>query len=345
MSATWAEQASYVGNAVRLLGGPHAAFRAELEQVLAELSSPQPPSTAGYTQVENTGQTFECGGVQLAFSDTMALERFDVGQARWADSSHRLGEFVYRSIAAPEFEEFLVEYGLPNCPMTDVTMICEAFGKPNMTAANPKARRLSPTLRQLWQRSTARADSSSSCDFVLFGDMDAEAVANAGAPAQVAVRLVVEAVAGGAAQISLNMTLLNKTATRLPESLWLAFNPRIADGSKVRWQVLGSPSDPVDVVEKGARHLRGCEGVSYSGPDGAWEAQHLDGGTASMGVASAFPTPGNYTPDAAANGVFFNLFNNLWGVNFPIFLGSPIETFRFSARFNGNAGFQQEDLM
>ena len=81
-----------------------------------------------------------------------------------------------------------------------------------------------------------------------------------GAPAAIVLRLVVQHTASDDAaappRVAATVWLVNKTATRMPESTFLAFHP---DGAAARWEIskLGSWEAPVPgwVVAGGSKHL------------------------------------------------------------------------------------------
>lgn len=69
-------------------------------------------------------------------------------------------------------------------------------------------------------------------------------------------------------EIHIEMSWFNKTATRLPESIWMIFKP-IADKfeeAEGKWRLnkLGYEVDPLNVIINGSKHLHGIDkGVVY----------------------------------------------------------------------------------
>ncbi len=65
--------------------------------------------------------------------------------------------------------------------------------------------------------------------------------------------------------IEYTLQWFDKAACRLPEALWLSFNPRVPSPSRWTMDKLGQAISPLDVVLDGNRHLHGIgEGVRYA---------------------------------------------------------------------------------
>jgi hypothetical protein len=113
--------------------------------------------------------------------------------------------------------------------------------------------------------------------------------------------------------ISIEVTLVNKTATRIPESLVVFFRPQVDNPNQMQLNKLGQLIDPIDIVMNGSHHLHGLStvgGVQY----GDMAFQSLDTSVVSVGGTNLFPVPAT-KPDLTA-GFSFALFNNLWGTNY-----------------------------
>ncbi|KAF8062055.1 hypothetical protein HT031_004315 [Scenedesmus sp. PABB004] len=143
---------------------------------------------------------------------------------------------------------------------------------------------------------------------------------------------------GGAAgpragDLGLAVVWQGKTATRLPEALWLRFapGPGGADASSWRLHKLGGAVDPGAVLTNGSQsmHAVGDAGVSVRSADGREALQVLswDAPLVSPGAANPFPN-GAFPPDLGS-GVAFNLANNVWGTNYVMW--SPYRAARADA--------------
>lgn len=121
---------------------------------------------------------------------------------------------------------------------------------------------------------------------------------------------------------SLQPKLLNKTATRIPESMFTTFNvvPDPDDTDRSGWKMnkLGESLqiNKLDMQKtRGNAHQHGVlDGFSYSFGQHELVVRSLDAGIVVVGKPTGFPCPFD-RPDLE-NGVSTMLVNNLWGVNY-----------------------------
>ena len=100
-----------------------------------------------------------------------------------------------------------------------------------------------------------------------------------------------------------------------------------------RFDVLGQPVSPLDVVRRGGRALHAVgEGMAYDGPDGRLEIATPDAPLVAPGeprLLDADPP----VPDLAG-GLHVLLHDNCWGTNFPMWWEGPAR-FAFTIRSAG----------
>jgi hypothetical protein len=120
--------------------------------------------------------------------------------------------------------------------------------------------------------------------------------------------------------IHLNFYWFQKPATRLPESLWLTFNPITSDQKGWMLDKSGEPVSPFDVVAGGSRHMHAVtEQFSYKDQGHSFTVEPLDAPVIALGEKS----PLNFSksqPDLSG-GIHCNLFNNAWGTNYIMWYG------------------------
>lgn len=89
---------------------------------------------------------------------------------------------------------------------------------------------------------------------------------------------------------------------------------------------------PLEVIKNGNRHLHAvCKGVKHQSKDDLLEIDTLDAPL----VAPGTPALLNFTnrqPDLE-QGIHFNLYNNLWGTNFPMWFEDDAR-YRFILKFS-----------
>ncbi len=116
----------------------------------------------------------------------------------------------------------------------------------------------------------------------------------------------------------------------MPEALWLSFVPPQTEGAKWFIEKLGQDVSPLDVVENGNRHLHACSRVRMESDDLVMTIESLDAPLVAPGQPSLLDFNNNQ-PDMS-QGVHFNLYNNVWGTNFPMWLEDDCR-FRFRLRY------------
>ena len=147
-----------------------------------------------------------------------------------------------------------------------------------------------------------------------------DAVRQLGAPER--VELLIEPIDDR--QLRLMLVIRNKPANRMPEASFLTFTPSGA----VDWRhrKMGAWLDPLRTAPRGGGQLQAVEAVSARLANGRCTVTPLD----SPLVAPAdWPFMSfNPAPPILDAGIRFNLHNNKWGTNFPMWWGGD-----FAARF------------
>ena len=127
--------------------------------------------------------------------------------------------------------------------------------------------------------------------------------------------------------VEIRFSWFGKTANRMPEALWLSFQPAVANPRGWTLGKSGGPVSPFDVVTGGNRAMHAVlDGLRYQGPEGALTIESLDAPVVALGER----LPVHFTreqPDLAG-GFHFSLFNNGWGTNYIQWFGEDMR-FRF----------------
>jgi hypothetical protein len=129
--------------------------------------------------------------------------------------------------------------------------------------------------------------------------------------------------------LALRIEWHDKPANRMPEALWLHFAPQLTGDAFWEVEKLGSWIDMRTIRKNGSAQLhatsRGvrCGDLSIDSLDAALVAP---GCGSLLNFVTRIPRP--------AAGIAFNLYNNIWGTNFPMW-NSGHAVFRFAIRFAG----------
>ena len=199
------------------------------------------------------------------------------------------------------------------------------------------------------------------CNFLVKSSVPQQLHQVAGAPQFVWTNVTVnQPTAAGAASLNIELSWVNKAATKLPEALWVRFDSdsdslegeggeATSSNQTLEAQKLGTYIDALDVVRRGAANFFPADGMrlrtvnASTGHAAVVTVTSLDASIVGIGEPWPFPTRDSELPEGAPH-FGWNLFNNIWGTNFVMwypFAGTPLSnwadganaTFRFGASF------------
>ncbi|KAH3758229.1 glycoside hydrolase [Pelomyxa schiedti] len=309
MENSWREQRAYLDNAILSLG-ENSSLAQQIYDELEKLRPAIPdPLNNGYTSVPLT-TSFACGDLVFQFDSTQGglslLNNIKTGH-NWASTEKQVAAFVYQTFDNTDFDNYLNEYFYTQPPPSWAE---KDFGKPGMDEANPQHATWYPSLLSLWQRSE--------CEVMAEISFSDECHVYYGAPSTAWISIEPHTTSSS---LSITLTMVEKTATRLAEAGFFQFNPNTNSGT---WNLIktGESVDPLDIAVNGSSHLHGIDttadfGFQFTLADesGFFAVGSLDVPLVSVGVLDPFPTP--LTPFTSVdNGISFNVFNNMWGTNY-----------------------------
>jgi hypothetical protein len=238
----------------------------------------------------------------------------------WASNERLLGLFSYQTLSQQDYADFFASY-----VMSDEDWAKKDFGKPNIERFGAK--------NQEWFASVVNLQLEENKEEhrvlaqLAIHDADALKSGRAAFPAQIYTELILpkqEPV------VHLNFSWFQKPATRMPEALWLSFQPIAPDPQGWTLEKTGEPVSPYDVVASGNRHMHAVsKGLTYTDENGKFAIETLDAPLVALGVKLPLYFS-NLQPDLS-QGVHCNLYNNAWGTNYIMWFGEDMR-FRFVIR-------------
>lgn len=297
--ASWAEQRAYLDQAVAELDAEDAA---RAEAALAELAvSPRPEPGSAAARLEVGGWVIDLDPVT---GDVAALTAPDGRTIRGANGS--LIAYRYESYDAGDVRRHMDTY---LTHWMDWAVL--DHDKPGLAqVAEARSQTYSPKLRGTTATSIVAA-------------MPAEAVEQFGAPAEIAIEF-----SGGKDGLDIRLTLYGKNANRMPEASFLSFTPEGRSEWLVRKMGLWHATD--NFARAGGAQLQAVTAVRGTHEAGAeLMVENLD---TPLVAPQAWPFMAfcKDLPDYSA-GIRFNIHNNKWGTNFPMWWGGDFTTrFRLS---------------
>ena len=323
--ASWQEQrdwcATYAVEALAVGGHPLAA---PVAAALSELvPSPQPPAPAalGYAPFAPGAPYTRSAAWEIAFDGATGavslLRDARAGGLAWADSAADgtfLAQLHYTTLSAADYDVYTGPepngyYPFAGEPPSWFQL---DFGKPNVSSAAPVHSETPAALLGLYLRESPQA-----AEFLVrtsWAPVNPALHTYYGAPSEAWLALSVpRAVTSPPTPITCSLTIYNKTATRLPEGLYLRFNASAGGG----WRVskLGSLVDPFDVVPGGNHHQHGMSAAAALAPGGAQalSVASTDFSQAQFGRPIPLPTPVWSNGTSASEGMSVLLIDNTWG--------------------------------
>jgi hypothetical protein len=238
----------------------------------------------------------------------------------WASPQHPLALFSYQTLSKSDYDRFLDSY------ITVHTVWAPTdFGKPNIEKFGALSRTWRTKLLNCWSGEDQHAHRI----------VSRLQVDNAGAPPpavtawpdEIYLDLVLPK---SEPVVHINFSWFRKRANRLPEAMWLTFNPDAPEAQNWVLSKVGQPVSPADVVSGGNRHMHALSsGLSYQDARGKLTIETLDAPLVALGEKSPIYFS-NAQPDLS-KGVHFSLFNNGWGTNYIQWFGEDMR-FRFTIK-------------
>jgi Domain of unknown function (DUF5054) len=314
---SWQEKRQDLFDGINALPTP---LRTQAQSAINALA-PTPPSITGTphppaAEIETTHYTLRFDPATGAIHQLRSKH----SNREWASPAHPLALFSYQTLSAQDYDRFIADYII-----TKADWAHKDFGKPNIARYGARHQNWTPVLTGLWVERTASADRI--LGRLRIRDQRALASGRAAFPRSMFIELVLP---HAEPVIELNFSCFRKAATRMPEALWLTFNPVVGDPQGWSMDKSGQQVSPFDVIAAGGRHLHAVDtGFRYSDDRGAFQVETLDAPLIALGEKS----PLNFSrsqPDLAT-GVHCGLFNNAWGTNYIMWYGENMR-FRFRLR-------------
>lgn len=288
--ASWAEQRNYLDQAVATLD---AADRPRALAAIAD-AVPDVPDDQMATKAD--------AGIAASVGDwliSLDPRTGDVMQVARGERSARgasLMGFRYESYDAEDVEAHMRTY------------LTNRFDWAILDHAKPGLDTATTAVSAWWEPQLIDARHADN-RLIVRMNMPAAASETLGAPRTVILRI--GAVPEG---LAVSYSIVGKPANRMPEAAFVTLSPNEASDWRVRKMGLWLRAD--DVVPRGGGQLQAVGAANASLPGGGLEIVALD--TPLFGPARGGFMPYNAERPDFSDGARFNLWNNKWGTNFPM---------------------------
>lgn len=300
-------------------------LRVQADGAVKSLNPTIPQLSAG-AAVHPVGELIETPCFVLGIDpETGAMNRLRNKQTgrEWASPTNKIALMTYQTLSKDDYDRFMAAYLQIR---TDWAL--KDFGKPNCERFGAVSQDWHPVPSAIHLEQTP--DAHRVLIELEFRDDEAFKSGRASFPRKTYIEVILPKIDP---VIHLEISWFQKPATRLPEALWLTFNPvdALADG----WTLdkSGQAISPFDVVAGGNRRMHAVsEGFTYrthAEPRQVFDVKTLDAPV----VALERRSPLGFSRDLPdlATGVHSNLFNNAWGTNYIMWYGEDAR-FRYRIR-------------
>ena len=318
VTGSWVEKRADIDQGIATLP---TALRAEANQRLTRLK-PIAPETSRLT-AHDVSTPIETDHFPIGLDPvTGAVVRLQSKASRreWSSAENPLASFSYQTLSKSDYDQFLASY-----ITVQTDWAPKDFGKPNIEKFGARSRtwatRLTNCLAgedQSEHRMVAR---------LRIEDTGGPVPAVTAWPEQLYLEFVFPK---SQPLIHFNLTWFGKRANRLPEAMWLTFNPIAQQTENWLLSKVDGQVRPTDVVRGGNRHMHALStGLSYQDEHGQFTIETLDAALVVLGEKSPIYFS-NSQPDLS-KGIHFSLFNNGWGTNYVQWFGDDM-LFRFTIK-------------
>ena len=252
MMTSWAEKRRNIDDAVASLPVP---MRTQAVGRLAKLK-PVVPATEGLN-VFKVAKDFETTHFTVGIDDkTGAIRKLARNGREWASAEHPLALFSYQTLSADDYAKFMASYVTSKADWAP-----QDFGKPNIEHFGAKSRIWTPTLVTCW--TGENEDGHRMLVRLKIDDPAAEKSGLTAWPEKMYLELLFPK---NEPVMKLAFYCFGKIANRLPEAMWLTFQPDAPDAKGWMFEKSDYPISPLEVVAGGNRHMHSVsKGIRYQG--------------------------------------------------------------------------------
>lgn len=320
VQSSWVEKRQNIFYAIPTLPLP---LREQAGIAVVGLAANEPRLAANRSSLLKAGSEIETAHFVIGLDRTSgAINRLQnkLTRREWASSDHPLAQFSYQTFSKQDYTQFFSNYVLSNADWA-----IKDFGKFGIENSVAKSQTWVPSLVDVEAERQAKA-------YRLLArlevhDEEALRVGRAAFPARMFLELVLP---DADPIVNLNFYCFEKPAMRIPEALWLTFNPVVSSPAGWMMDKSGEQVSPSDVAVAGARHMHAVSsGFSVQDKNQTLKIETLDAPLIALGERS--PLNFSRTQPDLSRGVHCNLFNNAWGTNYIMWYGGDMR-FRFVIR-------------
>jgi len=322
--SSWVEKRAYPQEAVNALEDLPQAREAR-EQIQA--IRPAEPDLSQWAPLQNSVEPRRSCGYTFRFDPAIGALvslKSNKGAQDWAAQEYPLAWLRYQTFSAGDYERFFNQYIIPS--ERNNGWAREDFTKPGLELVTSVSRFWQPQVKESFTKQSQGMNR-----FLFHLTADPRSNLEYGCPRDFWLQFTFNSSQPG---IQVELQWFHKPACRLPEAVWLSFIPSLTGTENWQIEKLGAELFPLNVVPFGNRHLHASgKHILWRNQANSLKITSLDAPLVAPGKPSLLDF--NNNQPQIADGMHFNLYNNLWGTNFPMWFEEDCR-FRFEL-FTGSA--------
>ncbi|MBR5527871.1 MAG: DUF5054 domain-containing protein [Clostridia bacterium] len=286
MEQSWKEQRAYLDSALSVIAPEDRKKASAVMESYRKASVTE--NLSEWTEMKKD-TVFEMGDISFSFDKNGAINHLKKDSKIYADTTHRLAICKYTQLSPDDYKRFFGQYIRLFMDWVD-----EDNNKIGMENAVRERKDYSPELKAVYKCGN---------NVTAIIGFDREATEKYGCPER--IETTVKPFENG---IEIDLAWFEKPANRCAEMINLGFE---AFGKELEIRKLGEWITP-EVIDNGSKNLHATDyGVRFD----SLEINSLDGALVSIGRPAILDFQ-NTAFDKSK--VWFNLYNNQWGTNFPM---------------------------
>ena len=329
-------------------------FKSIDSEIMSILHAPHTPAFENYTSINTSsvaGTVFNIGNkIELSFDSNNGainyLYNID-SMIEYANKSHLIGEFIYQTLTETNFINFIYNYSWHPWD----SYVLYDFGKHLLDeyCSYCQYQYITSTLVNFYENKyNCYNNTSTNCEkakFIIEWQIGNDSSStsylhkNYGIPSSLFNEISIDT---KQMEIDFEITWINKTATRIPETLWFKMNPNKCSDYEIDKLGESVQVGPGYILNNGSFHLHATTGnVSCSvDKSNKLNIESIDSALVGfipkgMSQLTPFPIPfANVTENGENAGFGFVLYDNIWGTNYPVWYpfdqSNTNHTYRFS---------------
>lgn len=301
---------SWIEKRQDLLDGVATLPEALKEEAQLEIAGLKPvwPVISPAAITVDAGKSIETGhfiiGIDAKTGAIVRLNSKSTGR-EWASENNPIGLFTYQTLSQEDYQRFIASY-----LTTKADWAQKDFGKPNIERFGARNQERHP--RPVDVRVGETESAHRIVIHLQFEDDGGFQSGRAAFPHHAFLELLLPR---AAPEIDLRFSSFGKPATRMPEALWLTFNPIVEDTKGWELNKSGEWISPFDVVASGNRQMHALSaGFRHRNGQNQFAVDTVDAPVVALGERTPLLFS-NDQPDLS-KGIHSCLFNNAWGTNY-----------------------------